>query len=112
MARKGMTGNHFCVVPAVASDAVVVRPLESPVGDCTVSLEDILETVEEFGSASLDLVAWEFSVPVAELTERWDQAVGAQLLRPAGTSQGAGEQMYEVAKPGHMALRTSAHRIA
>jgi hypothetical protein len=76
-----------------------------------VSLEDVLQTVEEFGSASLDLIAWEFSVPVAELTEIWDQAVGAGLLRLVGSRNGAGEQMYAVATPGHVASqRTSAHR--
>jgi hypothetical protein len=99
------------VVPAFASK-VAVRPLASPVGDCIVSLDDVLETVEEFGSASLDLIAWEFSVPVAELTELWDQVVGAGLLRPVGSSQGTGEQMYAIATPGRAAQRTSAHRPA
>jgi hypothetical protein len=99
------------MVSAFASQAAV-RRLESATGDCTVSLEDVLETVEEFGSASLDLIAWEFSVPVAELTELWDHAVGAGLLRPVGSSQGTGEQMYAIALPGHAAQRTSAHRPA
>lgn len=100
------------MVPAFASQAAKVRSLESSADAYTVSIEDILETVEEFGSASLDLIAWEFSVPVADLAELWDQAVGAGWLRPVGTSQGAGEQMYAIATPGHAAQRTSANRSA
>ena len=100
------------MIPALTCEAVAVRPLESPEGESAVSLEDVLETVEEFGSASLGLIAWEFSVPVTDLVELWDQAVGAGLLRPVGSRDGAGEQMYATATPGHVAQRTSAHRDA
>jgi hypothetical protein len=110
MARKGARDHDSGMAPSFASEAVSVRPLESPVGECPVSLEDVLETVEEFGSASLDLIAWEFSVPAAELAAVWDQAVGEGLLRLVGSLKGAGEQMYAIATPGHVAQRTSAHR--
>jgi hypothetical protein len=99
------------VAPEFASNALA-RPLDSALDECAVSLEDVLQTVEEFGSASLDLIAWEFSVPVADLSELWDQAVGAGLLRPVGICEGAGEQMYVIAAPGHVAQRASAHRSA
>jgi hypothetical protein len=112
MVRSSSCSDHSYVVPALASEAVSDRPRESAVGEWAVSLEDVLETVEEFGSASLDLIAWEFSVPVAELAELWDQAVGAGLLRLAGSRDGAGEQMYARATPGHVAQRTSAYRTA
>ena len=75
-----------------------------------VSLEDVLETVEEFGSASLDLIAWEFSVQVEALAGLWGHAVEAGMLHPVGTSDSAGEQMYAVATAGHVAQRASAQR--
>jgi hypothetical protein len=105
-------GDHCSVGPAFASDAWSVRPLESPVGEWKVSLEDVLETIEEFGKASLDLIAWEFSVPVEAVADSWEHAVEAGLLRPVGTADSAGEQMYVIATPGRVAARASAYRPA
>ena|ERR1700685_4354637 len=88
----------------------LVRDVTADVGSWTdtleslahqgVTLEDVLETVGEFGSASLDLVAWEFSISESELMGVWDLAVGAGLLRSVGLSRGTGEQMYALATPG------------
>jgi hypothetical protein len=65
-----------------------------------VTLEDVLETVGEFGMASRDLVAWEFALDEGELAEVWDQAVGEGLLRPVAGRDGTGEQMYVLGAPG------------
>jgi hypothetical protein len=75
-----------------------------------VTLEEVLETVSEFGQASRDLVAWEFALDGGELAGVWDQAVGEGLLRPVVELGGTGEQMYALAAPGHVPARASAHR--
>jgi len=84
--------------------------LESFDHEGAVTLEDVLETVGEFGSASLNLVAWEFSISESELMGVWDLAVGAGLLRSVGLSKSTGEQMYALATPGRQPVRASAHR--
>jgi hypothetical protein len=112
MATSGPRRDDSRMAPPSACEVVSVRPLESPAGAWTISLEDVLDTVEELGSASLDLIAWELSIHVAELAGVWDHAVGEGLLRPAGSRTGAGEQMYAVAMLGRAAKRTSAHRTS
>ena len=47
-------------------------------------LEEILETVREFGAASLGLVAWELSLPEEDLAPAWAHAIRTGLLRPVG----------------------------
>lgn len=79
-------------------------------GGCIVTLAQVLETVDEFGTASRGLVAWEFALDGSELAEVWDQAVGEGLLRPVADRDDAGEQMYVLAAPGHSPMRASARR--
>jgi hypothetical protein len=47
-------------------------------------LDEILDTVREFGAASLGLVAWELSLPEEELAPAWAYAIRTGLLRPVG----------------------------
>ena len=47
-------------------------------------LEEVLETVREFGAASLGLVAWELSRPEEELAPAWAYAVRTGLLLQVG----------------------------
>jgi predicted Rdx family selenoprotein len=86
----------------------VVGAVKDDVG--AVTLEEVLETVGEFGMASQDLVAWEFAVDGSELATVWDQAVGEGLLRPVKGRDETGEQMYVLAAPGASLVRASAHR--
>jgi hypothetical protein len=111
MARNASPLHHVRVAPQPAYDVAIAATftdqLEPLTNDGAVTLEDVLGAVREFGSASIELVAWEFSVSEDELIGVWDQAVGEGLLRPVGDSRGTGEQMYAFAEPGH--ARTSAH---
>jgi hypothetical protein len=59
-------------------------------------LSEILDTIREFGTASLELVAWELSLPERALTSAWDQALGEQLIESAGLHPQTGEQMYRL----------------
>ena len=52
-------------------------------------LEEILDTVQEFGAASLGLVAWELSLPEEELAPAWAHAIRTGLLRPVGAGMHA-----------------------
>ena len=104
----------FCVRSESLRDVVASTALLSPnpnsltdVG--AVTLEQVLETVGEFGEASRDLVAWEFALDGGELAGVWDQAVGEGLLRPVVGLGGTGEQMYALAAPGQVPARASAH---
>ncbi len=47
-------------------------------------LEEVLETVREFGAASLGLVAWELSLTEEELAPAWAYAIRTGLLRTVG----------------------------
>jgi hypothetical protein len=59
-------------------------------------LPEILQTVAEFGSASLPLVAWELSLAEEELARAWARAMALHLLEPVGTEPETGEYMYRV----------------
>jgi hypothetical protein len=59
-------------------------------------LPEILETVGEFGSASLALVAWELSLGEDELAGTWERAIALRLLEAVGPEPDTGEYMYRV----------------
>jgi len=67
-------------------------------------LPELLETISEFGSASLELVAWELSLPENALWPAWRQAIGEHLIEPAGVCDQTDEQPYRLA-PG-VVIRT------
>lgn len=65
-------------------------------------LDETLETVREFGAASLGLVAWELSLGEEELEPAWAYAIRNGLLRPVGagmhaTASDAAETPYRLA---------------
>jgi len=60
----------------------------------TVGVDDIVETVKEFGAASLELVAWEFSLPPRVVDAPWRQAVERGLIAPVGRCPDTYEQMF------------------
>ncbi len=52
-------------------------------------LDEILDTVQEFGAASLGLVAWELSLSEEELAPAWAHAIRTGLLAPVGAGMHA-----------------------
>ena len=62
-------------------------------------LDDVLETIREFGSASLGLVAWELCLPEQELRPLWQRALREGLIRPAESSPETSEPMFSLAAP-------------
>ncbi len=61
---------------------------------------EVLETVAEFGSASLELVAWELSLPEHELARAWAHAIGRGLIGLVGLCLETQGARYAVA-PGY-----------
>jgi hypothetical protein len=60
----------------------------------TGGLPGVLDTVREFGVASLGLVAWEYGVSERKLTAAWTTAVRQGLIREVGTCPETGENMF------------------
>jgi hypothetical protein len=63
----------------------------------TVGLEDVVETVREFGVASIELVAWELSLPTSSIDPSWTRAVERRLITEVGSDPGTGESMFTLA---------------
>ena len=87
-------GGHTMASPAqTASDS----PPNGLNGECAIPwLREALETVGEFGAASIELVAWELSISESDLTPAWSHAIRHRLIQPVGTCPQTGELMYTV----------------
>lgn len=57
----------------------------------------MLTTIDEFGSASLGLVAWELSLDESELAPAWEQALRTGLIQRTHTCPATHEEMYSLA---------------
>jgi hypothetical protein len=64
-------------------------------------LPEVLETIGEFGEASIGLVAWELCLPEQALAAAWGQATAQELIEPTDCSPETGEQMYRLAVLPH-----------
>jgi hypothetical protein len=62
-----------------------------------VDLEAVVETIEEFGSASIELVAWELSLPTESVDGVWERAVERHLIEKVGDCPATGESMFALA---------------
>jgi hypothetical protein len=72
-----------------------------------LSLRQVLEVVAEFddyGGASLGLVAWELSVGDEQVAAAWRQAISQGLMTPAG--QDGQEQLWRLSPAGWAAARS------
>jgi DNA-binding PadR family transcriptional regulator len=79
--------------------------------EAKIDLLDALETVEEFGSSSLELLAWEFSMEPADLWPLWRDAVAEQLLERVEVDP-AGEEIYRLTALGQERLEELRRRKA
>lgn len=76
---------------------VTTQPRKGTQRAVTLDVEAVVETVKEFGVASLELVAWEFSVPEDSIATAWNRAVRKQLIRPVGPCPETGEGLFAIA---------------
>jgi hypothetical protein len=78
----------------------------------TTSLQAVLEVVgefDEYGGASVGLVAWELCVDERLVAEAWEQAKARRLIAPAGYDQS--EQLWRLT-PAGWAARHGARKSA
>jgi hypothetical protein len=76
-----------------------------------LKLIDVLETMNEFGRASVELVAWEFSLDPVDLWPMWRDAVAEHLLEFAEDDK-AGEEIYLLTAHGREHLEVLRRRLA
>ena len=62
-------------------------------------LDETIAIIEEFGSASLGLVAWELSLDESELEPAWEQARCDGLIRLAHVCPTTKEQLFVLTSP-------------
>jgi hypothetical protein len=60
---------------------------------------DALDTIGEFGEASIGLVAWELDLPEDTLVPAWRQACEQGLIERSGRCPVTREAMYRVVPP-------------
>jgi DNA-binding PadR family transcriptional regulator len=68
------------------------------------TLEDVLEAIEDFDSASFGLIAWELVSSEAAIEPIWHRAVQQRLLRATGATD-LGEPTYQLTWAGRTRLR-------
>jgi hypothetical protein len=76
---------------------------DSQPGRGTPELEELLDTIHEFGAASLGLIAWDLWLPEEELLTVWLKAIYDGLIQQAGPCPDTGEVMYTLSARGKRA---------
>jgi hypothetical protein len=74
-------------------------------------LRDVLDTVAEFETASIGLVAWELCLPEETVAPAWQEAIADGLLEEVGRCSETSEMMFQlvsVAVAGKPAAREPA----
>ncbi len=67
------------------------------------TLEDVLEAVDDFGSASFGLIAWELLTNEERLAPIWRQAIQQRMLRATGATD-LDEPTYHLTPAGRTRL--------
>jgi hypothetical protein len=66
-----------------------------------ISLERLMAVMrdfDEFGGASLELVAWELGEPPSRISAAWTKAVDEGVLEPAGVDSVFGEPLWRLSE--------------
>jgi hypothetical protein len=64
-----------------------------------ISLERLIAVMrdfDEFGGASLELVAWELGEPPSRIRDTWSKAIADGVLEPAGVDSVFGEPLWQL----------------
>lgn len=69
-------------------------------------VDEIVNTVAEFGSASLGLVAWELCLAEEQLRDAWEQTLDRGWLEPTGPDGETGEEMFRLVAPRRQRILT------
>jgi hypothetical protein len=82
-----------------------------PIDDQDPTLEDVLEAVDDFGTASFGLIAWELLSSEELVAPIWRLALDQHMLRATGASD-LDEPTYQLTLVGRMRLRELRQRSA
>lgn len=74
-------------------------------------MEDVLETVDDFGTASFGLIAWELLTSEETLAPIWRQAIEDRMLRATGATD-LDEPTYQLTLAGRTRLSEMRKRSA
>ncbi len=58
----------------------------------------VMRDFDEFGGASIELVAWELGEPPSRLDAAWSRAVAEGMLEPAGVDSVFGEPLWKISE--------------
>jgi hypothetical protein len=72
---------------------------------------DVLEAIEQFGLASIGLVAWEMFLTEEELVPAWRQAKTMGLIERVGRCPYTREPMYRLSTRPDASLRSAADAL-
>jgi hypothetical protein len=68
----------------------------------------VLAEFDQFGGASVELVAWELSVDVSAIARGWSRAVTAGLVEQAGIDElHEGERLWRLTEAGRRAVQSN-----
>jgi hypothetical protein len=78
------------------------RPTANVQLDMTAEISDerlmaVMRDFDEFGGASLELVAWELGEPASRIEPSWSKLVAEGLIEPAGVDSVFGEPLWRLA---------------
>jgi hypothetical protein len=90
------------------SFTAVLAGREDIVAGAPLSVSEVVETVGEFGTASIGLLAWEYFLDPADVSPAFNEAASAGMLEPVRIDAETGEQMFSVTASGRMFVRTMA----
>ena len=89
--------------PPAVSTGPACTPSASPLGagpidarPAPITLLMVIDTLREFGAASLELVAWELDVPESTIQPHWELLMALGVITLAGRCPEYGERMYEL----------------
>ena len=71
------------------------------------SLLDVMPDFDQFGGASLELVAWELYIEESAVSAAWSRAIADGLLERSGTDEVPGEETWRLTTRGRRACEGS-----
>ena len=71
------------------------------------SLLDVMADFDQFGGASLELVAWELCIEESAVSAAWSRAIADGLLECCGTDEVPGEETWRLTTRGRRAYEGS-----
>ncbi len=98
----------------VVSVDAVSRPTLSPRSVAMHTVLDVFADFDQFGGASIGLVAWELDVDPSNIVASWTQAINDGLLERSGSDTAAGydEELWSLTDRGRQMQTSCQDRLS